>query len=414
MQGFPLGLRPAWNQLKFRLPGPRMSDLVEAPMGLASGQVQSQFYQHPETFSLFGGDTLPEFRLAYQMYGEMNAAKDNVVLLFHALSGSQHAAGTNTDPEGHFGPIWTPECHLGWWDAFIGPGLAVDTDRFCVICVNYLGGCYGSTGPASIDPRTGRPYGAGFPQVSASDIVDSQLALLDHLGVQQLHATIGNSVGGLLALNLSTRYPDRVRIVIPVATAIEVSHLQHILILEQILAIENDPHFNGGDYYDGQKPDRGLALARMISHKTFISLSTIQRRARREVVGPEDQLSWFKIESPLESYMLHQGNKFVTRFDANTYLRILDTWQKFNLLKQAQADSYTDLFGACRHQKYLVFSISSDVCFYPDQQRALVNQLQAAEVPNMYITVHSEKGHDSFLLEPDLYTPHLNYTLNGT
>ncbi|MFT4637384.1 MAG: homoserine O-acetyltransferase [Verrucomicrobiales bacterium] len=381
---------------------------------MVNTEVSSHFYKHAAPFQLSGGAMLPEFDLAYEIYGEMNAAKDNVVLLFHALSGSQHAAGENSDPDKVLGPLWNQECHPGWWDAFIGPGLAVDTDRFCVICVNYLGGCYGSTGPGSTDPRTSKPYGASFPQVNASDIVDSQLALLDHLGIAQLHAVIGNSVGGLLALNLATRYPDRVSVVIPVATAIEVSHLQHLLILEQVLAIENDPHFNGGDYYEGTTPDRGLALARMISHKTFISLRTIQKRARREVVKQEeDQLSWYKIESPLESYMLHQGNKFVARFDANTYLRILDVWQKFNLLKQTEAESYTDIFSKCRHQKYLVFSISSDVCFYPDQQQALVSKLKAAKVKNMYITVHSEKGHDSFLLEPELYTPHLHYALNG-
>ena len=325
-------------------------------------QASTHFYTHAAPFELSGGSILPEFELAYEVYGEMNEDRDNVVLLFHALSGSQHASGENRDPDKELGPLWNKECHSGWWDAFIGPGLAVDTNRFCVVCVNYLGGCYGSTGPGSIDPRTGRPYGASFP---------------------------------------------------PVATAIEVSHLQHLLILEQVLAIENDPHFNGGDYYDGATPDRGLALARMISHKTFISLRTIQRRARREVIKQEDQLSWYRIESPLESYMLHQGNKFVARFDANTYLRILDVWQKFNLLNQAGADNYADIFSKCQHQKYLVFSISSDVCFYPDQQQALVSQLKAAKVPNMYITVHSEKGHDSFLLEPELYTPHLHYTLNG-
>ncbi len=376
------------------------------------GQVQTQFYQHPQPFNLSGGQRLPAFTLAYETYGEMNAAKDNVVLLFHALSGSQHAAGTNTDPSNALGPLWTEECHHGWWHDFIGPGLAVDTDRFCVICVNYLGGCYGSTGAASENPETGKPYGAAFPQVNASDIVDSQLALLDHLGVDRLHAVIGNSVGGLLALNLATRYPDRVSIVIPVATALVVSNLQHILVLEQILAIENDPHFRGGDYYEGDAPKRGLALARMISHKTFISLNTIQRRARRELVRQPDQLTWYRIKSPLESYMLHQGNKFVTRFDANTYLRILDVWQKFDILAQADAADFKELFQRCRHQKYLIFSISSDVCFYPDQQKQLVNALQSAGVPNMYITVHSGKGHDSFLLEPELYTPHLHYTLN--
>ncbi len=381
---------------------------------MASGnpEVRTQFYDHRESFTLTSGDTLPHFRLAYEMYGELNAAKDNVVLLFHALSGSQHAAGINTvSPE--VGERWTKECHLGWWDAFIGPGLAVDTRKFCVICINYLGGCYGSTGPASLDPLTDRPYGSSFPHVTASDVVDSQLKLLDHLGIDRLHAVIGNSVGGLLALNLATRFPQRVAIVIPVATAINVSHLQNILTLEQILAIENDPHFHGGDYYDHEPPNQGLALARMISHKTFISLRTIERRARREVVRDEDQLTWYRVERPLESYMLHQGRKFVSRFDANTYLRILEVWQKFDLLKQAGFDSFNDLFARCRHQKYLVFSISSDVCFYPDQQQELVSALKSAEVPNMYITVHSEKGHDSFLLEPELYTPHLHYTLNG-
>lgn len=211
-------------------------------MGTGTGQTETLFYQHTQPFTLSGGTTLPGFDLAYQVFGRLSPAKDNVVLLFHALSGSQHAAGVNRDPSGRLGPLWTAECQQGWWDAFIGPGKAVDTERFCVICVNYLGGCYGSTGPASMNPETGRPYGSQFPQVNASDIVDSQLALLDHLGIERLHAVIGNSVGGLLALNLATRYPERVSIVIPVATAIQVSHLQHLLILEQILAIENDPH----------------------------------------------------------------------------------------------------------------------------------------------------------------------------
>ena len=383
-------------------------------MGTGIGQIQTHFYEHEEELVLNSGQTLPEMRLAYEMYGQLNEAKDNVVLLFHALSGSQHATGTNiTSPE--VGDRWTSECHEGWWSEFVGPGLAVNTDKFCVICVNYLGGCYGSSGPASIDPRTQKPYGASFPQVSASDIVDSQMALLNHLGIDRLHAVIGNSVGGMLALNLAVRYPERVTIVVPVATAINVSQLQRIMVLEQIVAVENDLNFRGGDYYDGQPPNRGLALARMISHKTFISLRTIERRAQRNVVRQDhDQLAWYHVETPLESYMLHQGNKFVNRFDANTYLRILDVWQKFDLLKQTGAESHLAMFERCKHQKYLVFSISSDVCFYPDQQRELVSLLKQAEVPNMYLTVHSEKGHDSFLLEPELYTPHLHYTLNGT
>lgn len=380
-------------------------------MGEGSRQVSSRFYAHEDPFVLANGEVLPGFRLAYEMYGELASDKSNVVLLFHALSGSQHAAGFNPCVS-ECADLWTDECWTGWWDAFVGPGLAVDTNRFCVLCINYLGGCYGSTGPSTPDPETGRPYGSRFPHLSASDVVDTQLKLVDHLGIERLHAVIGNSVGGLLALNLAVRYPERVSIVIPVASAAKVSHLQNILTLEQILAIENDPNFRAGDYYDHEPPSRGLALARMISHKTFVSLKTLARRARREVILAEDQLSWYRVDNPLESYMLHQGNKFVTRFDANTYLRVLDVWQKFDLLKQAGFETFKEAFVRCRHQKYLVFSISSDVCFYPDQQRYLVSLLSEAGVPNMYITVHSEKGHDSFLLEPELYTPHLHYTLN--
>ena len=366
-------------------------------------------------FALSGKQSLPELRLAYEMYGELNEACDNAILLFHALSGSQHAAGTNpVDPGSR--DLWTKECHDGWWEGFIGPGKAVDTDRFCLICVNYVGGCYGSTGPGSVNPTTSKPYGSSFPHLTASDVVDSQMALLDHFGIQKLHAVIGNSVGGLMALNLAVRFPDRVSVVIPVATALEISILQKISTLEQIVAIENDPNFNGGDYYDGPMPDRGLALARMISHKTFISLATMERRARREIIDDEGVFQWYKIDTPLESYMLHQGLKFVRRFDANTYLRILDIWQKYDLLAQTGASTFRETFRRCKEagQRYLVFSISSDVCFYPGQQSRLVDELNGAGVDNMYITVHSEKGHDSFLLEPELYTPHLHYALNGT
>lgn len=379
------------------------------------GEVETRFFEYPERqggFRLGRGHLLPSFRLAYEIYGEISPGRDNVVLLFHALSGSQHAAGWNRrGPE--VGGRWTEEMHLGWWDAFVGPGRAVDTRRWCVVCINYLGGCYGSTGPSSVDAATGKPFGSRFPHLTASDVVDSQVALLDALGVEQVHAVIGNSVGGLLALNFAVRHPGRVRIVIPVATGIHVSVLQRIMSLEQIVAIENDPDFRGGDYYEGRLPERGLALARMISHKTFISLAAIERRARGEVVGDAGFFSWYGLGTPLESYMLHQGLKFVRRFDANTYLRVLDIWQKFDLLEQAGTTSFEEAFERCRHQRYLVFSIDSDVCFYPDQQRELVEVLRRSGVASMHITVHSDKGHDSFLLEPALFTPHLVHTLNG-
>ena len=362
---------------------------------------------------LRSGVEMAQFTLAYEMYGEMNAAKDNVVLLFHALSGSQHAAGFNPEVEG-LSVDWTKECQQGWWDEFVGPGKALNTDKLCVICINYLGGCYGSTGPSSVDPETGRAFGGSFPRISVSDIVDSQMRLLDDLGIAKLHAVVGASLGGLMCLSLATRYPERVGIVVALASGIKSSLLQRIHNFEQIYAIESDADFNGGNYYDGRHPDRGLAAARMISHKTFISLSTMERRASKEIRGiAEDSFAWYQIETPLESYIHHQGTKFVKRFDANTYLRIIDAWQSVDLLADAGLDSYSDLFAPCKHQRYLIFTIDSDVCFYPDHQEQLSQAIQQGGVTPMRITVHSEKGHDSFLLEPELFTPHISHLLEG-
>ncbi|MBE7494608.1 MAG: homoserine O-acetyltransferase [Verrucomicrobiaceae bacterium] len=368
-----------------------------------------------EPFLLASGESLPGVTVAYETYGKLNATKSNAILLFHALSGSQHAAGTNTVVEG-VGARWTEDCHHGWWDLFIGPDKALDTRRYFVICANYLGGCYGSSGPTSTDPRTGRPFGRDFPAVRTCDVVASQLALLDHLGIEKLHAVIGSSVGGLLAINLATLHPDRVKIVIPVATGCRTTVLTRLTLFEQVLAIENDPHFSGGDYAQGgPEPEYGLALARMISHKTFVHLDAIERRARQDLKQGGDTLSWYRVQHNVESYMLHQGKKFVKRFDANTYLRIADMWLRFDPLRDAGVDSYEDLFARSRAagQHYLVFSIDSDFCFYPEEQAEMVGYLEKAGVSSMHITVHSDKGHDSFLLEPQLYTPHLAYTLEG-
>lgn len=361
---------------------------------------------------LSSGEEFGPVTLAYETYGSLNEEKNNAILVFHALSGSQHAAGNNAEVPG-VGDLWTTECKKGWWDSFIGPGKALDTDKFYVICCNYFGGCYGSTGPRSINPETGAPYGGAFPQITASDVVDTQIRLLDHLGVEQLLATVGASLGGMFALNLSVRYPERVNMVIPIACGMEVTMLQRIHNFEQICAIEEDPEFHNGEYLAHEaSPDRGLALARMISHKTFISLSTLEQRARKDVqqCGKED---WrYTINHPVESYMLHQSRKFVKRFDANTYLHIMNIWQRFDLLEDANAKNFTELFKRCRHQRYMIFSIDSDVCFYPDEQQDLQRALERAGVDCQHITVHSEKGHDAFLLEPMLFTPHLVYTLH--
>ena len=357
------------------------------------------------------GGKLPRFTLAYEMYGRMNSDRSNVILVFHAMTGSQHAAGINHRVPG-LNRHWTEEMHEGWWDAFIGPGKALDTRKFCVICANYLGGCYGSTGPSSINPKTGNPWGPSFPVLRIVDIVESQLKLLDALGVKKLHAVTGASIGGYLSLLLATRYPDRVRIVAPIGTGVETTINHRILNFEQISAIESDPHFKGGDYYEGPRPDTGLALARRIAHKTFVSPDTLRERARNEVVSHKPPHGWYEMNHPVESYMFHQGAKFVQRFDANTYLRIVDAWQWFDLAAEAGARDLHDAFARCRQQEFLVFSMDSDVSFPPHDQSKLVHLLKHAHVPVMWITVHTDKGHDAFLLEPRLFTPHLVQVLN--
>ena len=379
------------------------------------GPVETRFFTFgsaADPFRLRCGATLEEVTLAYETYGELNADASNAILVFHALTGSQHAAGYNPSVPA-IGDIWQEENHVGWWDGFIGPGKAFDTERYFVVCANYLGGCYGSTGPMSIDPRTGERYGGSFPNVCFADSVDSQLRLLEHLGISRLHAVAGGSTGGVLAVSLATRYPELVDIVIPFSSGVAVTALQRIHNYEQINAIQQDPHFTGGDYYNGPGPDAGLALARMISHKTFVSLRDLRLRARDEVIDIDDGPGYYALTHPLESYMRHQGEKFVARFDANSYLRIMAGWQSYDLVSEAGVGDLTDLFTACKHQRYMVFSIDSDVCFYPEEQQETVRYLELADVPYRWITVHSDKGHDSFLLEPELYAPHLTATLEG-
>lgn len=372
----------------------------------------THFFDHEETFALRDGSSLPAIRIAYETWGTLNADRSNAILLFHALSGSHHAAGINPDiPE--VGELWQPELHQGWWEDMIGPGKAIDTDRFFVICPNYLGGCYGSTGPASLNPKTQKPWGSKFPSISAADQVNAVALLIDSFGIETLHAVVGPSVGGLIVLTFATRLPDRVRNVISIAAGFKTTVLNRLILFEQILAIENDPNFNGGDFYDESPPLYGLALARMISHKTFVHLDSIEKRARQDVIQADDVLAWYRVRDQFQSYMLHQGKKFVKRFDANTYLRIIDLWSRFDALFEGDAESPHELFERCARngQKWLVFSIDSDFCFYPEEQSELVNHLEASRVDSMHITVHSDKGHDSFLLEPDLYTPHIAWLL---
>ncbi|MEC5126431.1 homoserine O-acetyltransferase [Verrucomicrobiales bacterium BCK34] len=380
------------------------------------GQVETQFQTIATSecpFVFRNGDSLDDVVIAYETWGTLNEDRSNAILLFHAFSGSQHAAGYNPSVEGN--EFWTKECQQGWWNPFIGPGKALDTDKYFIICANYLGGCYGSTGPASVNPATGLRHGSSFPNVTVNDVVRSQALLLDGLGIEKLLAVVGPSTGGLACVCFATLFPERVSLVIPIATGTRTTVLNRIILLEQILAIENDPKFQAGKYYDSGVPETGLSLARMISHKTFVHLNAIERRAGKDVVHPEDRFSWYRAHDHVESYMLHQGKKFTARFDANTYLRICEMWSRYDPVIEGDAEDLLSLFSRSREagHQYLVFSIDEDYCFYPEEQAALVEQLKNAEVPHLFLTVHSEKGHDSFLLEPELYTPHIQVMLQN-
>jgi homoserine O-acetyltransferase/O-succinyltransferase len=379
------------------------------------GTVRTQFFTFASSarpHRLHCSETLGPITLAYETYGKPDKDRSNAILVFHAMTGHQHAAGINRGVPGIEGR-WTEENHTGWWDGFIGPGKALDTDKFFVICANYLGGCYGSTGPASKNPATGRAYGASFPTVRMRDIVDSQMKLLDHLKIRRLHACIGGSLGGIMCLILAARYPRRVGLVVPMSAGLRVTTYQKLLNFEQIHAIEHDPNFRGGQYAGGPKPDRGLSMARMIAHKTFVSLEALERRAKRELRQADDDFAWYRLHHPIESYMLHQGKSFVDRFDANTYLRILDAWQYFKLADEVDAPDEAAALARCKNHRFLVFSVDSDVSFHPEEQERLASALKQAGANVMRITVHSDKGHDSFLLEPGLYTPHLRSLLEG-
>ena len=368
--------------------------------------VETRFFHLPDDtlpFKMRSGDLLPEVRLAYEIHGEISPERDNVVLLFHALTGSQHVAGFTPSVEGV--NRWVEENQTGWWEGFVGPGLGVDTDRFAVLCVNYLGGCYGTTGPASIDPRTGTRYGPNFPPLHLADIVESQLPLLEHLGITRLKAVAGASVGALLSVSLAAHHPDLVENVIILAGGLAGTTLHRMYNFEQMLAIFNDPNFNGGNYYDSGFPSAGLALARIISHKAFVSLDAIRERARNEIVDHPN------VTHPVESYFWRQGQKLVIRFDPNSYLRIIDSWSNYDLVEDTGAESYVEALIPCRGQSWHVFTIDTDVCFYPAEQAGLVAALTEAEVPVEWVQVTSPKGHDSFLTEPHLFEEALRKAL---
>jgi len=335
------------------------------------------------------GETLPEVRIAYETYGKLNARKDNAVLVCHALSGDSHVAAHDADDD------------PGWWEILVGPGKPIDTDQFFVICPNCLGGCRGSTGPDDINPATGKRYGTNFPEITIGDIVEAQRRLIDHLGINRLLAVIGGSLGGICAIEWSTRFPDRLSAAIPVASG---SHLTSQALAFDIVArnaIQSDPNFHDGQYHDlGVIPADGLAIARMLGHITYLSRESMMKKfdpTRNEGRKVDTK---FETKFSVGSYLAYQGNKFVERFDANSYITISTAIDGFELGSTPQALQKSLRKSMCR---WLIISFSTDWLWPPFLSREIAEALLALNKRVNYCNVPSDCGHDAFLLENDFH-----------
>ena len=338
-----------------------------------------------EGFALECGRSLPSITLAYETYGQLSPARDNAILIVHALSGDAHVAGVHSPQDRK----------AGWWDIMVGPGKPYDTDKYYVICSNILGGCKGSTGPSSIDPRTGKPYGLDFPMVTIGDMVRAQALLLDHLGIERLLAITGGSMGGFQALEWAVCYPQRVASVHAIATSVRLS--TQAIAFDEVgrQAIMADPDWAGGDYYGQSVPGAGLAIARMIGHITYLSDEQMHAKFGRRLQDREALSYDFKTDFQVESYLKYQGGAFVERFDPNSYLYISKAMDYYDLA--AGRHSLIEALAGVQAE-FLVVSFTSDWLFPTYQAKELVRALQANGVPTSFLEIPSTYGHDSFLL----------------
>ncbi len=337
------------------------------------------------------GAVLPRYELVYETYGTLNADRSNAILVCHALSGNHHIAGYYADE---------PK-NVGWWDNMIGPGKPVDTDRFFVIGINNLGGCHGSTGPSSINPETGKPYGSGFPLITVEDWIESQARLADLLGIEQFAAVLGGSLGGMQAMQWSLSYPERVRNALVIAAA---PHLTAENIAFNDVArnaILTDPDFHGGDFYQHNVvPTRGLRLARMLGHITYLSDDAMADKFGRTLRAGKLGFT-YDIEFEIESYLRYQGDKFAANFDANTYLLMTKALDYFDPARE-YGGNLDKAFAAAR-ANFLVLSFTTDWRFAPERSRAIVQALLHNRRNVSYAELSSAHGHDSFLMQDKHY-----------
>lgn len=378
------------------------------------GTVRTQFVELPGPLALDCGRVLPNVRVAYETYGTLSAARDNVVLVCHALSGDAHAAGYSEAPtaartrDGFRAEERDADRGrgLGWWDGMIGPGKAFDTDRFFVVSTNLLGGCAGTTGPSSDNPVTGRPYGSEFPVITVGDMVRTQRAMLEELGITRLLAVAGGSLGGMQALEWAVQHPDFVERVIPIASthALHPQGMAWNAIARA--AITADPDWQGGDYHGtGRAPTAGMGVARMVGHITYLSATSVSEKFGRRLQGSEGvRYDLTTPEFEVESYLRHQADTFVTRFDANTYLYTSRALTYFDLARQYGSGQ---LERAVRDvsARTLLIAFSSDWLYPPQGSEELTAALRAADKDVEFHVIDAPYGHDCFLLEEARQTP---------
>lgn len=360
-------------------------------IGLVTPQQFNFAQQTP--FQLASGAMLSPVTVAYETYGTLNADKSNAILILHALSGSGHAAGVHA----------LEDRKPGWWDDCIGPGKAFDTDQFFVICSNVIGSCYGSTGPMSMNPATQKPYGLQFPVVTIGDMVRAQVALIDALGIDRLLCVAGGSMGGMQVLEWAANHPHRIKAAIPLATTAR--HSPMLIAFSEVgrQAIYADPFWNQGEYYDQpQKPDAGLAVARMVGHITYLSDESMQKKFGRRLQNQEKYGYEFQTEFEVESYLKYNGNNFTRRFDANSYLYVTKAMDYFDLSRPV--GSLAAAFAHAEQVKFLVVSFTSDWLYPSYHSKELVGALTAVGSDVTYLDIQSSWGHDAFLLEVDTMT----------
>lgn len=379
-----------------------MSEYIENDKhGLSAGIVEKKFHitaEPPGEMLLECGARLGPITIAYETCGTLNSQKSNAVLILHALSGDSHVTGYYSEKDEK----------PGWWDSMVGPGKGIDTDKYFVICSNIMGSCMGSTGPNTLNPKTAKPYGLEFPVVTIGDMVRAQKSLLNALGIEKLLSVVGGSIGGMQVLEWCVRYPEMVASAIPLATTTKHSALAIAFNEIARQAIMTDPNWNGGDYYSGSRPETGLAVARMIGHVTYLSDQSMRLKFGRRLQDKNDFSFNFDPEFQVESYLRHQGRRFVERFDANAFLYITKAADYFDLAEQHGKGSMVEAFSKT-NARFLVVSFTSDWLYPTYQSREMVRAIKKTGQDVSFCEIEAKWGHDAFLIP----NPRLSNILGG-